>query len=391
MGLELGGKVYKGNRIDERKPDREVLHRMGNQEWYKERIIDPCIRMYETILWERKVSEEELSAQINKEREWLEKEEIFAIPRISIIITTRCTLQCVNCSQMIPCYTEPYDIDLEDIICSMARILKLVDKCYAVDVLGGEPFLVKEIDRLLEWLKSQEKILQVSFTTNGTVLPDDKTLKALCDNKVLVRVSDYGLLKQQSNFLSEMERQKIHVIFESGMKWVDAGDGSARSRSIEELRKIYRNCNSGKACKTLLKGKLYHCSRCANLYDLNKASANVERDVLEIKETDEHNMRENMKKFFLLDYSGACDNCDLALKQKKYIAAGVQKNQKVKNSEFTIVSRRDFEIKDKMLMDCREEIQRSQKAIDDLKKMNSELRAWSEDLQKEINRLSGSQ
>lgn len=363
---------------------------MESREWYKERIIDPCIRMYETILWERKVSEVDLNAQIDKERKWLEKEEIFAIPRISIIITTRCTLQCVNCSQLIPCYTKPYDIDLEDIICSMARILKSVDKCYAVDLLGGEPFLVKGLDKLLDWLKNQEKILQVSFTTNGTVLPDEKTLKALCCKKVLVRVSDYGLLRQQSNFLSEMERREIHVIFESGMKWIDAGDGSARNRSIEELRKIYRSCNSGKACKTLLKGKLYHCSRCANLYDLNRASANVERDVLEINETDEHNIRKNMKNFFLLDYSGACDNCDLALEPKKFITAGIQKNQKVKKSDFTIVSRRDFEVRDKMLSDYREEIQRSQNAIDDLKKMNSELRVWSADLQKEINRLNGS-
>ena len=364
---------------------------MENREWYKERIIDPCIRMYETILWERKCSEEELSAQVCKERVWLEKEEIFAIPRISIIVTTRCTLQCVNCSELIPCYEKPYDISLEEIMRSMAGILKSVDKCYAVDVLGGEPFLVKEIDRLLMWLKNQEKILQISFTTNGTVIPNEKTLQELCDEKVMVRVSDYGLLEQQSSFLSKLEKRGIHVIFESGMKWVDAGDGSARNRSEKELKKIYEKCNSGKACKTLLNGKLYHCSRCANLYDLDKALLDQARDVLEIKEKNEYNMREYMKKFFLFDYSNACDNCDLALENKNYIPAGVQKNKRIKNSDFTIVSRRDFGVRDKMLRDCREEIFRLRKAIDDLTKMNSELRTWSEDLQKELCILKSSQ
>lgn len=359
----------------------------GSEKWYRERIIDPCIRMYETILWEKGLSEEDFNSRVRKEREWLEQEGVFAIPRISIIVTTRCTLCCVYCSQLMPFYEKPYDVNLEEIIRSMDTVLKSVDKCYAVDVLGGEPFLVKDLNRLLVWLKAQEKILQVSFTTNGTLLPDEETLEELRDEKVLVRVSDYGLLKRQSSFLSELEERGVHVIFESGMKWVDAGDGSARKRSVEELKDVYKRCNSGKACKTLLNGRLYHCSRCANLYDLDKALLDKARDTLEFQEDAEETMRERIKKFFLADYSNACDNCDLALENKIYIPAGAQKNRKIKNSDFTIVSRRDYEVKDKMLQDCREEIQRSQKAIDDLTKMNDELRVWSEDLQKEISRL----
>lgn len=357
------------------------------KENYKERIIDPCIRMYENILWEKGVTEDELKINVEKEREWLGKEEVFAIPRISIIVTTRCSLNCVGCSQLIPCYKEPYDINLEDIIRCMDLILKAVDRCYSVDILGGEPFLVKEINKLLGWLKQQKKILQISFTTNGTVVLDKEIIKCLCDEKVMVRISDYGLIKQQSRFLSVLEDGGVHVVFESGMKWVDAGNGSPRNRSPEELKRLYRKCNSGKACKTLLNGKIYHCSRCANLYDLRKAFLEKSRDVFEIEGNgDVYTIRERLKRFFLIDYSNACDNCDLAIDEKNYIVAGMQNNEEIKNSNFTIISRRDFAVKDKMIADCRDEIKSLQNAIDDLIKMNDELKIWSEDLQKELRR-----
>ena len=89
---------------------------MEDKKFYQERIVDPCIRMYETILWERKTSAEEMERLAAEEKNWLRDERNFAIPRISIIVTTRCSLRCEGCSQLIPCYEKPYDISMEEII-----------------------------------------------------------------------------------------------------------------------------------------------------------------------------------------------------------------------------------------------------------------------------------
>ena len=256
---------------------------MRDSKRYTERIIDPCMEMYEKILWEKKASTEEMAILLQNERGWLEKESVLAL---------------------IPSYKKTYDVDLGEIISCMSIILCAVDKCYAVDILGGEAFLVKEIKLLVEWLKKQEKILQISFTTNGTVLPDEQTRECLCDEKVLVRISDYGMIKRQSAFLSELEKAGVHVAFETGMKWKDAGEGITQGRSQEELKLIYKKCNSGKVCKTLLNGKVYHCSRCANLYDLEMAFFEKSRDAFEVDKTEDIScLRKRLERFFLLDYS----------------------------------------------------------------------------------------
>lgn len=364
---------------------------MRDNKRYTERIIDPCMEMYEKILWEKRTSTEEMATLLLKERAWLEKESVLAIPRISIIVTTRCTLSCVGCFQLIPYYKEPYDVDLKEIISYMSVIVRAVDKCYAVDILGGEAFLVKEIKTLVEWLKKQEKILQISFTTNGTVIPDEQTRECLHDERVLVRMSDYGMIKRQTAFLSELENTGVHIAFETGMKWIDPGEGVAEGRSQEELKAIYKRCSSGKACKTLLNGKLYHCGRCANLYDLGMAYFEESRDALEVDVMEDIScLRKRIEQFFLLDYSNACDNCNIRLEDAKYIPAGVQKECKnggVKRSDFTIISRRDYEVKEKMIGDCRKEIENQNLALENYKKMDTELRQMEAELRQYVKEL----
>ena len=356
---------------------------MIDKKWYCDRIIDPCIRMYENILWERKLEPSEIEKRIKEEREYLENENVFAIPRIVIIVTTKCTLKCKGCSQLIPCYEKPYDTELEVLTASLDNLIQNVDKCYAVDIIGGEPFLYKNIEELVELIKKYSKICQISFATNGTVKLSPTILKSLKDNRVLVRVSDYGLIRKQAEFIEQLEKNDIAVAFSTDMQWVDLGDGRSKGRTHEELKSIFKDCNSGKMCKTLLNGRLYHCSRCANLYDLGMGFMDRERDLLEIN--CEGNLREKLKYFFLQDYSNACDNCDLAYKH--YIPAGEQESQNIQQSSFTIISRRDFKIKEQLLKDCQQQNANLNEANQELRTMNNELRKWTEDLQAENERL----
>lgn len=63
--------------------------------------------------------------------------------------------------------------------------------------IGGEPFLYKDIDKLLLYLASSKHIARVGkvvFITNGTILPSKSTLEILGSHRELFQtyLSDYG-------------------------------------------------------------------------------------------------------------------------------------------------------------------------------------------------------
>jgi molybdenum cofactor biosynthesis enzyme MoaA len=63
-----------------------------------------------------------------------------------------------------------------------------------VRILGGEPLLNKEIDKIIEHTLEQAKIKQVYLVTNATVVLSDSVIKALkkYPRKSTVDISNYS-------------------------------------------------------------------------------------------------------------------------------------------------------------------------------------------------------
>ncbi len=65
----------------------------------------------------------------------------FELVRVEMPITSRCTLRCKDCANLIPFYANPADTDTDRIIKDIDDFLSNVDRVYRFAVMGGEAFL----------------------------------------------------------------------------------------------------------------------------------------------------------------------------------------------------------------------------------------------------------
>ena len=120
------------------------------------------------------------------------------VSKIDTIITSKCTLRCRNCNMFIGYVDKPVDMDFNSLKRNFDIFFDSVDFVYEYTLLGGEPFLHKNLDDIIEYLRTHygERIGQINLISNGTVLPNEKIKTVLAQNHVAIHISDYtGTLK----------------------------------------------------------------------------------------------------------------------------------------------------------------------------------------------------
>ena len=183
------------------------------------------------------------------------------IPRLNVVVTSRCTLSCEQCSSLMPQYQKPSDLDISIIFDSLDRIFACTDLIYHVELLGGEPFLNDDLPLIAKHLLESERILQIDVITNGTVLPPDSVLESLKHNRVAVVINDYGRLSKRVVALSmALKRLDVKFRVNKHWAWADLGRFRSRNRSEKQLAALFSICNFN-LCTELLDGKLYRCPR----------------------------------------------------------------------------------------------------------------------------------
>ena len=113
--------------------------------------------------------------------------------RIQYVVTEKCSLRCKDCSHLMPYYKCPQDTNIAKNKVAFDLLLDHVDYIAELRILGGEPFINKEIYKLIEDYFNNPKIQTISIYTNGTIIPDEKTLVALGYDNVKVHISDYKI------------------------------------------------------------------------------------------------------------------------------------------------------------------------------------------------------
>ena len=144
------------------------------------------------------------------------------------------------------------------------QFLSAVDLLLELRILGGEPFLYKDLHKLVNRYAKCEKIKRITIYTNATVVPDQKAVQALHAANVSVHISDYG---QQSKKLKELQQiftdRGISHTVHHYEKWYDMGPVTKRDYEECQLETMYDGCYAAK-CHTFLNGKLYICPRAAH-------------------------------------------------------------------------------------------------------------------------------
>lgn len=164
--------------------------------------------------------------------------------RLYLRITNRCNRNCGFCYYA----NEPkiaHDISLDDVKKAIAKELEVhpEDKYLRIEVTGGEPSLVANIDEILEYLTGLPKVY-ITLETNGTNLMTDSFLKTALKfkepNSHFLKISlntelidsDPNWIQNVVDFQQFAKENNIRYVFNARVK--DAEDRARLEQIVKE-------------------------------------------------------------------------------------------------------------------------------------------------------------
>ena len=199
---------------------------------------------------------------------------------LELPITDRCSLRCRDCSNLMQYFTSPKDADIEATLADADKVLDSVDRIEQLRLLGGEPFISKQLYRYVQHFVDHDKIEFIHIFSNGTIVPTGENLECLKHPKVFVNISNYGSL---SRHISEIEalfqREQILYRVADVTEWTDCSDIAKHHRSPKHLAQIFGDCCASRLL-TLRSGRLFICPFLANAQALHAIPTAVDESLL---------------------------------------------------------------------------------------------------------------
>jgi uncharacterized Fe-S cluster-containing radical SAM superfamily protein len=254
---------------------------------------------------------------------------------LEIVTTTRCTLKCKHCIGDIPeiKQDEQYAMSFEDYKEYLDSLLKNLKSLKLVRILGGEPLLNKEIDKIIAYTLEQTKIKQVYLVTNATIMLSDKVIEALkkYPRKSTVDISNYSanqdLLSKLKirEIIETCEKHNITVNCPKSYLWNPISPVKYHARTIKENRKYYRGCAS--LCVGMHKtpdagAAVFPCLRAGTLFLRKIGSQTEKKDYIRL---DNNLSKKDILRFHLNEDFDACKYCNFLEDKKKQVLPAIQK------------------------------------------------------------------
>ena len=229
------------------------------------------------------------------------------LPRVSLPVTTRCTLNCDKCIAHIPDIKKRRDIPSRDLLQDLQVLFSGVDYIYTLNLNGGEAFLHPELDKIIRACADSGKAGNMELTTNGTVVPDAAVLTALRDANVMVKISGYppALQPNAAKLKQALEENGVHYIYQKSAFWYDSGDHSRLQDGLERRR--FSVC-AQRLCMPLYYGKLYLCSESAVLLE-EGLIPDCKEDYIDLRKIDPAAFRGEWRRLRKRRAVSACSRC----------------------------------------------------------------------------------
>ena len=250
---------------------------------------------------------------------------LLKVKSLDVVLTERCSLKCVDCSNLMQYYEKPIGAEIETLVESLKSFLDTVDFVSELRLIGGEPLVSRSVEKVLETIYSYSNFDKIVLYTNGTLIPKDSTLSMLQDSRVWVKISDYGSVSRKAQQLSDKCKSlNINCIHELVTEWEDVGRILDRGRTREQNKVVFGNCCVNDTL-TLLHGLLYACPFSAHTDNLGVLKdADVDRiDVLASKDLKKAIRNIYQEKDVLI----ACNLCNGRDHVVAKVPAGVQTKQ----------------------------------------------------------------
>ena len=188
---------------------------------------------------------------------------------VDIMITEKCSLKCKDCSNLMQYYEAPVDISFEEIKADFDELTSKVEYIYEIRLIGGEPFMNKDIYKIIDYFNNNNKITKQVVYSNATIPLKEKFIEVLKHPKVVFTLTDYrkvtkGALERNTAKVTEtLDRLNIPYRLHDPENWTDSGTLQDFKRDVPEMKEMFLDC-CGKNLITLTANKLYRCPFAAN-------------------------------------------------------------------------------------------------------------------------------
>jgi organic radical activating enzyme len=230
---------------------------------------------------------------------------------VDIPITMRCSLRCRDCANLMQYFKTPEHADFNILSQSIKKLFETLEYIFEVRVLGGEPFVNPELYKYIDLIdKYSSKYTLLTIFTNGTIIPDQKTLDRLNNSKIILKISEYKNSRQKiPELINICEKNKIFSQIDNILEWQDCSKLHCYKRTKTENMTMLRTCLVHN-CATIVDGKLFFCPFAGNLYTL-KAAPKSYHEYVPLIDTNipENKIREQINNLMRLNYLQVCDFC----------------------------------------------------------------------------------
>lgn len=246
-------------------------------------------------------------------------------PRIQFVVTSGCSLKCRDCISLMQYYKKTENVDLEKYKKGFLRLLKCVTNIFDFRILGGEPFVHREMYKIIEWFHDEEKIKRISVFTNGTIIPPVVTLNQLKREKVRVHISDYGFNRDSiEKLVNILKQNEITYYVQPYDYWQDAGNLVKRNYENQTKIEIFGRCYE-RECFSYYNGRLYHCPRAAHGINLGVMPDSKSEYVDLMDESiDDEEIIKQLRFQRERNFIEACDYCNGADSHRMKIEPAIQ-------------------------------------------------------------------
>ncbi len=210
-----------------------------------------------------------------------------------------------------PYFKKPVDFPAEDLLTYMDRLLDAIDAVQIFRILGGEPFLYKDIALIIEKALSSPKIKTIDIVTNGTIIPSQKVIDLMKNNpRIKIQISYYGEISRNADKIKSLCDENgvnCEIRYPDKKTWSYAGDLKNRGRSREELVKQLKKC--GNICRNFHNGKLYFCPRAS--FGSKLGMPESPNDFVDMThDVDRKTLRQQIFELNQRKFIAACNYCD---------------------------------------------------------------------------------
>ena len=199
---------------------------------------------------------------------------------LDVQITEKCSLKCKDCSNLMQYYKKPVDTDYDILVKSMDKIMSSIDYIDELRVLGGDPFMYKELGKIIYKLSTYKNVGRIVVYTNAKFIPKNQNLDYLRLPRVILDITNYGEASSAAEkFVDFAKKEGISYSMNHCNTWQDCGRIVPNTNKTEkELEHQFNNCCNSDLI-SLLHGKLYRCPFSANGVNLRAFEANKDDEI----------------------------------------------------------------------------------------------------------------